>query len=96
MKATEKLLDAVIKRTRADAMRSLESQIVQGRRFDSNSFSYQPPHKTATSVSELVSTFTSLGLIEEEDVRSTAAELHDQEEEVEVVFRGRRFLAARS
>ncbi|TFA99610.1 hypothetical protein CCMA1212_008520 [Trichoderma ghanense] len=96
MKATEKLLDAVIKRTRADAVRSLESQTAQGRRFDSNSFSYQPTQRTATSVSELVTKFMDLRTIEEEDGRSTAGGVHDQEEEIEIVFRGRRSLAARS
>ncbi|OTA00173.1 hypothetical protein A9Z42_0056060 [Trichoderma parareesei] len=105
MKATEKLLDAVIKRTRADAVRSLESQRLQGRRFDSNSFSYQPWQKTATSVSELISNrpsvsdlisnFSNLRTIDEEDGRSTAGQVHDDDEEDKIVFKGRRSLAAR-
>lgn len=105
MKATEKLLDAVIKRTRADVVRSLESQRAQGRQFDSNSFSYQPWQKTATSVSELISNrpsvsdlisnFTNLRTIDEEDGRSTAGEVHDDDEEGRIVFKGRRSLAAR-
>ncbi|KAL6874796.1 hypothetical protein J3F83DRAFT_728706 [Trichoderma novae-zelandiae] len=100
MKATERLLDAVIKKTRADAVRSLESQTPRGRPHDSNSFSEQPwrdkSQRTAPSVSELVSAFTSLRTIEEEDGRSTAGEVHDQEDDGIIVFKGRKSLAAHS
>ncbi|KAL7817916.1 hypothetical protein V8C44DRAFT_319628 [Trichoderma aethiopicum] len=102
MKATETLLDAVLKRTRADAVRSLESpQAAQGRKFDSNCFSAQLTQKTETSMSELVSNLANLKTIDEEDVRSTAGQVHgddddDEEEEVvKIVFKGRRSLAAR-
>ncbi|KAL7783624.1 hypothetical protein V8C37DRAFT_396943 [Trichoderma ceciliae] len=102
MNTTEGLLNAVIKRTREDAIRSLESQISQGRAHDSNSFSDLPSHlgslKTeATSIiSELVSGMAALGIpptIREEEGRNTVGEGEDQEEEGIIVFRGRRSLS---
>lgn len=86
MNKTETLLQAVIVKTRADAIRSLESQISPGRNHDSNSFSEMPPRsgslRTETPISEITSRFSSvLGRIREEGGRSAAREREDQEEE---------------
>ncbi|KAL6890443.1 hypothetical protein GGI43DRAFT_387647 [Trichoderma evansii] len=96
MNKTESLLQAVIVKTRADAIRSLETQILQGRYHDSNSFSEMPPRsgsvRTETpSISEITSRFSSvLGRITEEDGPSAAREREDQEEEdITPLFRGR-------
>lgn len=43
MKKTENHLQAILVKTRADAIRSLMSQTSQGRKYDSNSFSELPP-----------------------------------------------------
>lgn len=101
MRATEKLLNAIVQKTRVDAIRSLESPVSQGRQHDSNSFSYPPSHigslKTETaSISDLVSGFAALATITEEDGRNTAGGTGDQEEEGILVFRGRKSLSTRS
>lgn len=101
MSTTEGLLNAIIRKTRADAIRSLESQISRVRPHDSS---------TPTRVSELGSLFASMVLIpptieeedgpntaiEEENVRNAAGELDDEEEEGRIVFRGRKSLSPQS
>lgn len=94
MEKTERHLDAVIKKTRADAIRSLMSQTSQSRRYDSNSFSDMPPSaslRTGTpSISDLSSRFPALRIISEEDDRSAAGEREEEEEEdITPVFQGR-------
>lgn len=101
MTQTESHLQAVIVRTRADAIRSLMSQTSQGRKYDSNSFSDLPPPfaslRTETpSISDFSSRFSGLKIITEEDGRSAAKEGEDQEEEeIKAVFRGRRSALSR-
>ncbi|RFU79689.1 hypothetical protein TARUN_2557 [Trichoderma arundinaceum] len=98
MNMMESLLNAVIKKTRTDAIRSLESQTSQGRVHDSNSFSASLRTETA-SISELVSGIADLGIPDtipedkEEDGRTTFRETRDQEEEDVIVFRGRKYLS---
>lgn len=94
MKKTESHLQAVLEKTRADAIRSLMSQTSQGRRYDSNSFSDMPPLaslRTETpSISDLTSRFPALRIISEEDDRSAAGEREEEEEEdITPVFQGR-------
>ncbi|KAL7907355.1 hypothetical protein GGI35DRAFT_86969 [Trichoderma velutinum] len=108
MDATEVLLIAMNKKIRADAQRSLETQVLQGRNHDSNSFSTQPwrgDRNTDPLLSELASRMGSLSMgsvsipntIEEEDKRSTSGEPDNQEEEDGViVFRGRKTPLSRS
>ncbi|KAL6696935.1 hypothetical protein J3F84DRAFT_347945 [Trichoderma pleuroticola] len=105
MDATERLLNAMNKKIKADAARSLETQVLQGRKHDSNSFSAQPWRRDQkTDPSDLTSRMGSLSIasvsipntIEEEDKRSTFGEPDDQEEEEGViVFRGRKPLQSR-
>lgn len=100
MKATENILNAVILKTRADALRSLESQTSLGRKYDSNSFSDMPPLgslRTETpSISDLVFKVSTLGIITEEGSRNAAREREDQEEEdITPIFRGRRSVLSR-
>lgn len=101
MTETEKYLQAVIVKTRADAIQSLKSQTLQGRRYDSNSFSEMPPPfasvRTETpSISDLNSRFSGLKVIPEENGRSAVGERGDEEEEkIDAVFRGRRSVLSR-
>jgi hypothetical protein len=91
MNTTESFLDTVIRKTREDAIRLLESQMSQGRVHDSNSYSDLPPHlrslKTETaSISEITSRFAAVEIpptITEEDGRNAVEEGEDQEEEGE-------------
>lgn len=103
MAETERHLQAVIVRTRADALRSLMSQTLQGRKYDSNSFSDMPPPfaslRTGTgtpSMSDITSRVSNLKIITEEDDRSAVGEREDEEEEkIDAVFRGRRSVLSR-
>lgn len=101
MTETEKYLQAVIVKTREDAIRSLMSQTWQGRKYDSNSFS-DMPHPLASlrtetpSISDLNSRFTGLKVITEENGQRAAGEREDEEEEkIDAVFRGRRSVLSR-
>ncbi|KAL6806392.1 hypothetical protein GGI42DRAFT_321129 [Trichoderma sp. SZMC 28013] len=106
MDETERLLNAMNKKIRADATRSLESQVLQGRKHDSNSFSAQPWRRDQkTDPSDLTSRMGSLSIasvsipntIEEEDKLSTSGEPDDQEgEDGVIVFRGRKTRPSRS
>ncbi|KAM0449514.1 hypothetical protein ACHAO4_007534 [Trichoderma viride] len=92
MTQTESHLQAVIVRTRADAIRSLISQTSQGRKYDSNSFSDLPPpfasHRTETpSISDFNARFSGLKIIPERK--------DQEEEEIEAVFQGRRSALSR-
>lgn len=98
---TEKYLQAVIVKTRADAIRSLMSQTWQGRNHDSNSFSDMPTPLASVraetpSISDLTSRFSVLKTITEESGRSAVGEREDEEEEkIDPVFRGRRSVLSR-
>jgi hypothetical protein len=98
---TEKYLQAVIVKTRADAIRSLLSQTLQGRNHDSNSFSDMPTpfasvRAETPSISDLTSRFSGLKPITEESGRSAIGEREDEEEEeIDAVFRGRRSVLSR-
>lgn len=95
MSKTENHLHAIIVKTRTDAIRSLMSQTSQGRKYDSNSFSEMPPPfgslRTETpSNSDVISRFSGLKIIAEEDGRGATREREDQEEEdITPLFRGR-------
>jgi hypothetical protein len=106
MTKMERHLHGVIVRTRADAIRSLMSPTLKGRKYDSNSFSnslselpsHFASHTTETSpISDLESKFSALDVITEEEDRSASKQRKEEEEEeyIKPLFKGRWSVSSR-